>query len=99
MQDKETGSDGSWHSLMDEAQAALATSQKSWQAWLAMNPPKDDGLINSYQLFYGAIKEQADGLVKTNSIDAFFAVPAQAFQADFNDNYARFQQASEKRAH
>jgi methyl-accepting chemotaxis protein-1 (serine sensor receptor) len=98
MQDKETGSDGSWHSLMDEAQAALATSQKSWQAWLAMNPPKDDGLINSYQLFYGAIKEQADGLVKTNSIDAFFAVPAQAFQADFNDNYARFQQASEKRA-
>jgi methyl-accepting chemotaxis protein-1 (serine sensor receptor) len=36
--------------------------------------------------------------VKTNSIDAFFAVPAQAFQADFNDNYARFQQASEKRA-
>ncbi len=98
MQDKETGSDGSWHSLMDEAQAALTTSQKAWQAWLAMNPPKDDGLVNSYQLFYGAIKEQADGLVKTNSIDAFFAVPAQAFQADFNDNYARFQQASEKRA-
>lgn len=45
-----------------------------------MNPPKDDGLINSYQLFYGAIKEQADGLVKTNSIDAFFAVPAGRFR-------------------
>lgn len=27
MQDKETGSDGSWHSLMDEAQKALSASQ------------------------------------------------------------------------
>lgn len=98
MQDKETGSEGSWRSLMDETRSALDASQKAWQAWLALDPPKDDGLINSYQLFYGALKEQADGLVKTQSIDAFFAVPAQAFQADFNDNYARFQQASESRA-
>ena len=98
MQDKETGSEGSWHSLMDEAQKALAVSQLAWQAWLALNPPKDEALVNSYQLFYGAIKEQADGLVDTHSIDAFFAVPAQAFQTDFNDNYARYQQASEKQA-
>jgi len=98
MQDKETGSEGSWHSLMDETHNALQASQKAWQAWLALNPPPDEGLVNSYQLFYAALKEQADGLVKTQSIDAFFAVPAQAFQADFNDNYARFQQASETRA-
>ncbi|AEN64887.1 methyl-accepting chemotaxis sensory transducer [Enterobacter soli] len=98
MQDKETGSDGSWHSLMDEAQKALDASQQAWKAWLAMSPPKDEALVNSYQLFYGAIKEQAEGLIKTNSIDAFFAVPAQAFQTDFNDNYARFQQISEKQA-
>jgi methyl-accepting chemotaxis protein-1 (serine sensor receptor) len=98
MQDKETGSDGSWHSLMDEAQKALDASQQAWKAWLALNPPKDEALVNSYQLFYGAIKEQAEGLIKTNSIDAFFAVPAQAFQTDFNDNYARYQQASEKQA-
>ncbi|ADO48542.1 methyl-accepting chemotaxis sensory transducer [[Enterobacter] lignolyticus SCF1] len=98
MQDKETGSVGSWNSLMDEAQKALAHSHDAWQAWLAMSPPKDEALINSYQLFYGAIKEQADGLVKSQSIDAFFAVPVQAFQSDFNDNYARFQQASEQRA-
>ncbi|MEP8624067.1 methyl-accepting chemotaxis protein [Enterobacter cloacae] len=98
MQDKETGSEGSWHSLMDDAQKALAVSQQAWNAWLALNPPKDDALVNSYQLFYGAIKEQAEGLVKTNTIDAFFAVPAQAFQTDFNDNYARYQQASEKQA-
>ncbi len=98
MQDKETGSEGSWHSLMDEAQASLTVSQQAWNAWLALNPPKDDALITSYQLFYGAIKEQAEGLIKTNTIDAFFAVPAQAFQTDFNDNYARYQQASEKQA-
>jgi len=98
MQDKETGSEGSWNSLMDEAQKALSASQQAWNAWLALNPPKDEALINSYQLFYGAINEQAEGLVKTNSIDAFFAVPAQAFQTDFNDNYARYQLASEQRA-
>ena len=98
MQDKETGSEGSWHSLMDDAQKALAVSQQAWNARLALNPPKDDAPVNSYQLFYGAIKEQAEGLVKTNTIDAFFAVPAQAFQTDFNDNYARYQQASEKQA-
>ncbi len=98
MQDKETGSEGSWHSLMDEAQASLTVSLQAWNAWLALNPPKDDALITSYQLFYGAIKEQAEGLIKTNTIDAFFAVPAQAFQTDFNENYARYQQASEKQA-
>ena len=98
MQDKETGSEGSWHSLMDEAQASLTVSQQAWNAWLALNPPKDDALITSYQLFYGAIKEQAEGLIKTNTIDASFAVPAQAFQTDFNENYARYQQASEKQA-
>lgn len=32
MQDKETGSEGSWHSLMDEAQKSLAASQQAWQA-------------------------------------------------------------------
>ena len=98
MQDKETGSEGSWHSLMDEAQASLTVSQQAWNAWLALNPPKDDALITSYQLFYGAIKEQAEGLIKTNTIDAFFAVPAQGFQTELNESYARYQQASEKQA-
>jgi len=98
MQDQATGSEGSWHSLMDEAQQALVTSNKAWTQWLALNPPKDEGLVNSYQLFFGAIKEQADGLTSTQSIDAFFAVPAQAFQADFNDNFARYQKLSEMRA-
>jgi hypothetical protein len=52
MQDKETGSDGSWHSLMDEAQKALDASQQAWKAWLALNPPKDEALVNSYQLLW-----------------------------------------------
>ncbi|WP_343645155.1 methyl-accepting chemotaxis protein [Enterobacter sp.] len=98
MQDKETGSDGSWHSLMDEAQKALDTSLQAWNAWLALAPPKDEALVNSYQLFYGAIKEQAQGLIDAHSIDAFFAVPAQAFQSDFNENYARNRLLSEKQA-
>ncbi len=83
---------------MDETRSALDASQKAGKPWLALDPPKDDGLINSYQLFYGALKEQADGLVKTQSIDAFLRCLRRRSGADFNDNYARFQQASESRA-
>lgn len=91
MQDKETGSVGSSDGLLQDAHAMLVQSQQEWQTWLAMNPPKDEPLINSYQQFYGAIEEQLNGLQKRQSIDAFFAVPVQAFQSDFNENYARFQ--------
>jgi methyl-accepting chemotaxis protein I, serine sensor receptor len=98
MQDKETGSVGSSDGLLQDARAMLSQSQKEWQVWLAMNPPKDEPLINSYQQFYGAIEEQLNGLQKTQSIDAFFAVPVQAFQSDFNENYARFQAASQRQA-
>ncbi len=98
MQDRDTGSVGSWNGLLDDAQRALVHSQKAWLAWQALNPPRDEALITSYQMFYAAIKEQADALGKSQSIDAFFAVPVQAFQADFNDRYARHQQASEQRA-
>src|SRR5690606_38185948 len=78
MQDRETGSEGSWNSLMDEAQKALNASQQAWNLWQTLNPPKDEALVSSYQLFFGAINEQAQALVKNHSIDAFFAVPAQA---------------------
>lgn len=94
MQDAATGSEGSWRPLMDEAQQALVQSKTAWDAWLAMAPHKDNGLIESYQRFYSGIQEQADGLSQTHAIDAFFAVPVQAFQTDFNENYARFQQES-----
>ncbi|EOC0263535.1 methyl-accepting chemotaxis protein [Cronobacter dublinensis] len=98
MQDKETGSVGSWNSLMDEAQSALKRSHSAFARYDELNPVKDDPLKASYQNFYSALKEQADGLVTTNSIDAFFAVPVQAFQADFNDNFARYQRDNAQRA-
>ncbi|MGO3909466.1 methyl-accepting chemotaxis protein [Huaxiibacter chinensis] len=98
MQDRETGSEGSWNSLMDEAQKALNASQQAWNLWQTLNPPKDEALVSSYQLFFGAINEQAQALIKNHSIDAFFAVPAQAFQTDFNDNFARYQQLREHQA-
>ncbi|EOW6769217.1 methyl-accepting chemotaxis protein [Cronobacter muytjensii] len=98
MQDKETGSVGSWNSLMDEAQSALKRSHTAFERYGQLNTAKDDPLKASYQNFYSALKEQADGLVTTNSIDAFFAVPVQAFQADFNDNFARYQRDNAQRA-
>lgn len=98
MQDKETGSVGSSDGLLQDARASLNDSRKAWQAWLAMNSVKDEALVASYQQFSAAIEEQLNGLEKTQSIDAFFAVPVQAFQSDFNDNYAHFQTASEQSA-
>ena len=98
MQDAATGSDGSWRPLMEEAYRALAQSKSAWDAWRDMKPQSDPDLTESYQRFYSGIKEQADGLMQSGSIDAFFAVPVQAFQTDFNGNYARFQQGSGQHA-
>lgn len=104
-QDKETGSVGSWNSLAEESQAALKTSLSefsSYQRLRAINSTQDrqhgEALVSSYRLFYDGLKEQADGLVQQASIDAFFAVPIQAFQSDFNDRYARFQSENERQA-
>lgn len=97
MQDAATGSEGSWRPLMEEAYRALTQSKNAWDSWISMNPHQDPELMTSYQRFYSGIQEQADGLMQTNSIDAFFAVPAQAFQTDFNENYARFQKDGGRR--
>lgn len=96
MQDKETGSVGSWNSLVDEADAALKASQQNFAAWQHLHPAGGEALANSYQLFSGGLKEQLEGLQKHASIDAFFEVPVQAFQADFNDQYAHYQTGGEK---
>ncbi len=80
MQDKESGSVGSSDGLLQDARASLGLSQKAWQAWLAMSPPRDDALINSYQQFYGAIEEQLNGLQKTQSIDAFLRCRCRLFR-------------------
>ena len=94
MQDKETGSEGSWVSLNEEAQRALAHSHEAYTAFSAGYANKDDPLLTSYQQFYGALKEMADSMQKDKSIDAFFIVPAQAFQSDFNDKYAAYQRST-----
>ena len=97
MQDAATGSEGSWQSLMDEAQQALSHSHQAFVRYRKHATPQDENLLTSYQAFYQALKEQADGLVATNSIDAFFSVPVQAFQADFNLRWAEYQSQIEIR--
>lgn len=94
MQDAATGSEGSWQALIDEARLALQQSGAAWDAWRKMDPRADTGLVESYQRFSGGIAEQVEGLSETQSIDAFFAVPVQAFQADFNENYSRVQKVN-----
>lgn len=99
LQDKATGSDGSWHSLLDESLAALQASEQAFARFerLSADAPKAPGALqDSYRLFYDGLKEQAQGL-QGNSIDAFFAVPIQAFQADFNEKYLAYQALNERR--
>lgn len=99
LQDKATGSDGSWHSLLDESLAALQASEQAFARFerLSADAPEAPGALqDSYRLFYDCLKEQAQGL-QGNSIDAFFAVPIQAFQADFNEKYLAYQALNERR--
>ncbi len=99
LQDKATGSDGSWHSLLDESLAALQASEQAFARFerLSADAPEAPGVLqDSYRLFYDGLKEQAQGL-QGNSIDAFFAVPIQAFQADFNEKYLAYQALNERR--
>lgn len=99
LQDKATGSDGSWHSLLDESLAALQTSEQAFAQFERLNaeaPEAAGALKDSYRLFYDGLKEQAQGL-QGSSIDAFFAVPIQAFQADFNEKYLAYQALNERR--
>lgn len=96
MQDKETGALGSWNSLVDEADKSLKESQQNFSAWQKLHPASSDALASSFQLFFSGLKEQLEGMQKHASIDAFFEVPIQAFQSDFNEQYARYQTEGEK---
>lgn len=62
------------------------------------NPPEDEALVNSYQLFYGAIKEHRKRLSEPTPLMPFLLSRPKVLQSDFNDNYACYQQASEKQA-
>ncbi|MGC6387529.1 methyl-accepting chemotaxis protein [Ewingella sp. S1.OA.A_B6] len=105
MQDKETGSDGSWHSLMEASQGSLVASDKFFKQFTTLTVGLQGDaqkaaaeLQVSYQMFYDGLREQSDGLQKTNTIDAFFNVPIQAFQDDFSDKYYRYLHVNEQMA-
>lgn len=99
LQDQATGSDGSWHSLLDESLAALQASEQAFAQFerLSADAPAAAALKDGYRLFYDGLKEQAQGLQDSSGIEAFFAVPIQAFQADFNEKYLAYQALNERR--
>ncbi|BEO37573.1 methyl-accepting chemotaxis protein [Serratia marcescens] len=99
LQDQATGSDGSWHSLLDESLAALQASEQAFVQFerLSVDEPATAALKDGYRLFYDGLKEQAQGLQGSSGIEAFFAVPIQAFQADFNEKYLAYQALNERR--
>ncbi|TYL44559.1 methyl-accepting chemotaxis protein [Dickeya sp. ws52] len=102
MFDKETGSVGSWNSLMSEAEASLVHAQEYYQklerfSGSARNDAVFTDLKNSYQQLYNGLLELAQGIKKTSEIDIFFAVPIQAYQTLFTQRYARYLQENDTR--
>ncbi|MCI4186758.1 methyl-accepting chemotaxis protein [Dickeya dianthicola] len=102
MFDKETGSVGSWNSLMAEAEESLTHAQAYYQKLehasdAARNNTAFNELKSSYQQLYNGLLELAQGIKKTNEIDIFFAVPIQAYQTLFTQKYARYLQENDAR--
>lgn len=92
MVDKETGSVGSWNSLMEEVQVSLKQAQDYYQQ---IEKPDDNdsdsqALLRSYQQLYQGLVELADGIKQSNQIDVFFMVPIQAYQNDFTQKYGHY---------
>ncbi|BES84887.1 methyl-accepting chemotaxis protein [Pectobacterium araliae] len=95
--DKETGSEGSWHSLMDEAEVSLKQAQAHYQLLETATTDEADtpafvDLKKSYNQLYSGLVELAEGIKATNQIDIFFAVPVQAYQSDFTQKYSHYLQ-------
>ncbi|MEI7189581.1 methyl-accepting chemotaxis protein [Dickeya dianthicola] len=102
MFDKETGSVGSWNSLMAEAEESLTHAQAYYQKLehssdAVRNDTAFNDLKSSYQQLYNGLLELAQGIKKTNEIDIFFAVPIQAYQTLFTQKYARYLQENDTR--
>ncbi|WP_050119660.1 methyl-accepting chemotaxis protein [Yersinia kristensenii] len=99
MEDKETGSEGSWQSLLSEAMLSMQQSQNNYRQLLQLfahdERPEFIALKESYQQLYQGLTELGQGLLKNNNIDAFFEVPIQGFQSDFTEKYYRYLQESE----
>lgn len=99
MEDKETGSEGSWHSLLGEATQSMQQSQDNYRQLLLVSAhderPEFVALRESYLQLYQGLTEIAQGLAKNNNINIFFEVPIQGFQSDFTEKYYRYLQESE----
>nr|WP_229655799.1 methyl-accepting chemotaxis protein [Pantoea sp. 201603H] len=85
MQDQQSGSVDSWKSLAASAQASLEEAQTLFSRW---HPDEKSDLKQSVDLLFGGLREQLKSL-NENQIDAFFMVPMQAYQQQFNDAYNR----------
>lgn len=88
MQDKQTGSVDSWQALADSAQASLIHAQAFFADYqrLALdqeNHATHDTLQPHFALLFDGLNEQLHGL-RGDNLDAFFMVPIQAYQEQFN---------------
>lgn len=90
MVDKETGSVGSWNSLMEEAHVSLKQAQDYYQQIEKPDDSDSQALLRSYQQLYQRLVELADGIKQSNQIDIFFMVPIQVYQNDFTQKYGRY---------
>ncbi|WP_170975429.1 methyl-accepting chemotaxis protein [Martelella alba] len=85
MQDKQSGSVGSWQPLADSAGTSLKNARRYFDAYNDNGPGHDDtDLRQSFAMVFDGLNEQLKGL-RTNNINSFFEVPIQAFQEQFNE--------------
>ena len=85
MQDKQTGSVGSWQPLADSAGISLKTAGEFFESYRKLSAGHDDAdLQQSFGMVFDGLNEQLKGL-RADNIDSFFMVPIQAFQEQFND--------------
>lgn len=75
MVDKETGSEGSWQSLLSEATQSMQQSQDNFRQLLLVSANDDRPefivLKESYLQLYQGLSEISQGLAKNSNIDAF----------------------------
>lgn len=85
MQDKQSGSVGSWQALADSADTALKAAHDFFAAYHKLDGAKDNDaeLRQDFALVFDGLNEQLKGL-RGDNIDSFFMVPIQAFQEQFN---------------
>lgn len=81
MQDQQSGSVDSWKSLAESASASLSEAERLFSRYQAA---PDSALQQSFILLSQGLTEQLKGLA-AGSIDAFFMVPMQAYQQQFNE--------------